>query len=198
LDCRSKTATLVPMTDPSVTVLIVNSNVRHRLVDGLYASRRQQCETAAKILKVQALRDATLKDLTAVSKSMEPVVFRRARHVITENERTLQAADSIGKGNWSHVGSLMYASHASLRDDYEVSCPELDAIVEIARSIPDREGMIGCRMTGAGFRGCAVALIRTEAAKSIGRKFEEGYETSTGNIASIFTSRPAGGARVVP
>ena len=198
LDCRSRTATLVPMTDPSVTVLIVNSNVRHRLVDGLYASRRQQCETAAKILKVQALRDATLKDLTAVSKSMEPVVFRRARHVITENERTLQAADSIGKGNWSHVGSLMYASHASLRDDYEVSCPELDAIVEIARSIPDREGMIGCRMTGAGFGGCAVALIRTEAAKSIARKFEEGYETSTGNIASIFTSRPAGGARVVP
>jgi galactokinase len=198
LDCRSRTATLVPMADPSVTVLIVNSNVRHRLVDGLYASRRQQCETAAKILKVPALRDATLKDLTAVSKSMDPVVFRRARHVITENERTLQAADSIGKGNWSHVGSLMYASHASLRDDYEVSCPELDAIVEIARNIPEREGMIGCRMTGAGFGGCAVALIRTEAAKSIARKFEEGYETSTGNIASIFTSRPAGGARVVP
>jgi galactokinase len=197
LDCRSRTATLVPMTDPSVTVLIVNSNVRHRLVDGLYASRRQQCETAAKILKVPALRDATLKDLTAASKSMEPVVFRRARHVITENERTLQAADSIGKGNWSHVGSLMYASHASLRDDYEVSCPELDAIVEIARSIPEREGMIGCRMTGAGFGGCAVALIRTEAAKPIARRFEDGYEISTSNIASIFTSRPAGGARMV-
>jgi galactokinase len=197
LDCRSRTAKPVPMTDPSVTVLIINSNVRHRLVDGLYAARREQCETAAKILKVRALRDATLNDLVAARKSMEPVVFRRARHVITENERTLQAAQSIGAGNWSHVGSLMYASHASLRDDYEVSCPELDAIVKVAQGVSEKDGMIGCRMTGAGFGGCAVSLVRTQAAKTIARKFEDGYESTTGNMPSIFASRPAGGARTI-
>jgi galactokinase len=198
LDCRSRAATAVPMTDPSVTVLIINSNVRHRLVDGLYAARRQQCETAAKLMKVRALRDATLKGLAAARRGMDPVVFRRARHVITENERTLLAAQAIAAGNWSNVGLLMYASHASLRDDYEVSCPELDTIVKIAEGISEVEGMIACRMTGAGFGGCAVALVRTNAAKSIARKFEEGYEAITGNMPSIFATRPAGGARVIP
>jgi len=197
LDCRSRTATPVPMTDPSVTVLVVNSNVRHRLVDGVYASRRQQCETAAKVLKVRALRDATLKDLAAARRTIDPVVFRRARHVITENERTIQAAQAIGRRNWSHVGSLMYASHASLRDDYEVSCPELDAIVKVAQEISEEDGMIGCRMTGAGFGGCAVGLVRTKTAKAIARRFEDGYEAMTGNMPSIFASRPAGGARVI-
>jgi galactokinase len=197
LDCRSRTATPVPMTDPSVTVLIINSNVRHKLVDGVYASRRDQCETAARHLKVKALRDATMKDLDAAYKSMNPVVYRRARHVITENSRTVQAAQAIQSGNWSRVGALMYASHASLRDDYEVSCPELDAIVELAQSISEKEGIIGSRMTGAGFGGCAVSLVRTQAIKQVARKIEEGYESKTGNIPAIFATRPAGGARVV-
>jgi galactokinase len=198
LDCRARTATTVAMTDPSVTVLVINSNVRHKLVDGVYASRREQCETAARILNIPALRDATLKSLSAVRKTMDPVVFRRARHVITENERTRQAAQAIQAGNWRKFGELMYASHASLRDDYEVSCPELDVIVGIARTISEKDGMIGCRMTGAGFGGCAVSLVRTSAVKTIGRKIEESYENKTGNMPVIFSSRPAGGARVVP
>lgn len=197
LDCRSRTATPVPMADPSITVLIINSNVRHKLVDGAYANRREQCETAARILKVRALRDATLKDLNAARKAMDPVVFRRARHVITENERTLQTARCLQAGNWSQVGELMYASHASLRDDYEVSCLELDAIVEIAQSISRNEGMIGCRMTGAGFGGCAVGLVRTPALKAVARKIEEGYEKKTGNLPAIFSSRPSDGARIL-
>ena len=91
----------------------------------------------------------------------------------------------------------MYASHTSLRDDYEVSCPELDAIVDIAHSIGKRDGMIGCRMTGAGFGGCAVSLVRTQAVKSISRRMEEAYEGKTGTMPAIFSARPGGGARVL-
>jgi galactokinase len=197
LDCRSRTAVPVPMADPSITVLIINTNVRHKLVDGVYASRREQCESAARLLKVRALRDASLEQLEAANEAMTPVVFRRARHVVTEIARTLEAAQAIQAGKWSKVGELMYASHDSLRDDYEVSCPELNTIVEIARGIPEKDGMIGCRMTGAGFGGCAVSLVRSQAAKTIARKFEEGYESSTGNMPAIFSTRPAGGARVI-
>jgi galactokinase len=197
LDCRSRAATPVPMADPSITVLIINSNVRHKLVDGVYAQRREQCETAARILKVPALRDATVKDLEEARKAMPSVVFRRARHVISENARTVQAAQEIQANHWPKVGELMYASHASLRDDYEVSCRELDAIVQLAQGISFEEGMIGCRMTGAGFGGCAVSLVRTQAAKHVSRKIEEGYENKTGSMPAIFSTRPAAGARVL-
>jgi galactokinase len=197
LDCRSRTATPVPMTDPAVTVLIINTEVRHKLADGEYAKRRSECETAARVLQVAALRDATLKTLITAQKQMSPAVFRRARHVITENERTLRAARAIQAADWITVGLLMYASHASLRDDYQVSCPELDAVVDIARSIPVEEGMIGCRMTGAGFGGCAVSLVKTEAVKLITRKLGEAYEQKTSAQATIFSSRPAAGARVL-
>ena len=197
LDCRSRKATPVRMTDSAITVLIINSNVRHKLVDGVYASRRKQCEEAARILKVTALRDATLPDLEAARAALDPVVFRRARHVITENERTLQAARFIQAGDWPKVGELMYASHASLRDDYQVSCLELDTIVECAQSLGEPGGVIGCRMTGAGFGGCAVTLVRTSAVQTIGRKIQESYEHKTGTMPTIFSSRPGGGARIV-
>lgn len=197
LDCRSRTATPVRMTDPAVTVLIINSNVRHKLVDGVYASRRRQCEEAARLLKVPALRDATLPALEAARASMDPVVYRRAHHVITENERTLQAARSLQAGDWAQVGQLMYASHASLRTDYEVSCAELDAIVDSAKALGEAAGVLGCRMTGAGFGGCAVSLVQTASVKTIARKIQEAYENKTGNMPTIFPSRPGGGARIV-
>jgi galactokinase len=130
-------------------------------------------------------------------KAMTPVVYRRARHVISENLRTQEAAEAIQAGNWLYVGRLMYASHASLRDDYEVSCPELDVIVELAQAISEKDAVIGCRMTGAGFGGCAVSLVRTPALKHVARKIEEGYQKRTGNMPAIFSSRPAGGARVL-
>jgi len=197
LDCRSLTASAVAMADPETTVLVINTNVRHKLADGEYAKRRAECEAAVRAMKVPALRDATLKDLKAARKKMDPVAFRRARHVISENERTLQAARAIQRADWSSVSELMYASHASLRDDYEVSCPELDAVVEIAQSIGQKDGMIGCRMTGAGFGGCAVSLVKTDAASFITRKMDEAYEMKVGSQASIFSPRPAGGARVL-
>ena len=197
LDCRSRTATPVPMTDPTVTVLIVNTHVRHKLADGEYAKRRSECQAAALWLGVPALRDAGLKALEAAQRKLDPVVFRRARHVVTENERTLQFARALQAADWETVGQLMYASHASLRDDYQVSCPELDTIVEIAKSIPAKDGMIGCRMTGGGFGGCAVCLVKTDAVQRLTRTIAEAYERKTRTQPTIFSSRPAAGARVL-
>lgn len=197
LDCRSRTAKPVRMTDPEISVLIINTHVRHQLADGEYAKRRAECEAAARILKVPALRDANLTALKRTQKQMPPAVFRRARHVITENQRTLQAAEAMVGRKWKLVGELMYASHASLRDDYEVSCRELDAIVEIAARIPQSEGMLGCRMTGAGFGGCAVSLVKSKAVRPITRKLEESYEQQIKSTVTIFSSRPAGGTKVL-
>jgi galactokinase len=197
LDCRSRKTTPVAMSNPDITVLIINTNVRHKLADGAYATRRSQCESAAKTLNVPALRDATMKALAAAKAKIEPIVFRRARHVITENERTLEAARAMQAGQWDKAGELMYASHASLRDDYEVSCAELDAVVEFAQNIGKDGGMIGCRMTGAGFGGCTVSLVKTESVPRIIRSIGDAYEKRTGTQATIFSSRPAGGARII-
>jgi galactokinase len=197
LDCRSRTTTPVALTNPDVTVLIINTNIRHKLAEGEYAKRRAQCETAARVLQVAALRDATLEALEAARKQLESVVFRRAHHVISENERTLQAARAIQASDWTRVGQLMSASHASLRDDYEVSCPELDLVVEVAQQIGEAGGVIGCRMTGGGFGGCVVSLVKTEAVQRITRNLDVAYEKKTGRQASIFSSRPAAGARIL-
>ena len=143
LDCRSRKPELVPMSDPSVALLITNTNVKHELTGGEYAKRRAQCEEAAKILGVPSLRDATADALERARSRMDAVVYRRARHVIGEIERTVHAAEGVRASNWPTVGQLMYASHASLRDDYEVSCAELDAVVEIAQKIGIKGGGIG-------------------------------------------------------
>jgi galactokinase len=197
LDCRSHKITPAPLLDPAISVMIINTGVRHKLVTGEYAARRSQCEAAAKALKISSLRDATPKDLERAKPGMDPVAYRRARHVLSENERTLKAAMALDTGDWRAMGQLMYASHASLRDDYQVSCKELDAVVEIAQSIGEKDGMIGCRMTGGGFGGCAVALVASDAVQRITRHIDSAYEKRTGIQASVFATRPAGGARVL-
>lgn len=197
LDCRSRETQLVPMNDPAVSLLIANTNVKHELANGEYAQRRAQCEAAAQLLGVQSLRDATPDALANAKEKMEDVVFRRARHVIGEIERTVQAAEAVRASNWPAVGQLMYASHGSLRDDYEVSCKELDTIVEIAGALGVKGGVFGCRMTGGGFGGCAVALVKTELIDSISGKIGAEYKKKTGIEATIFTTRPAAGATVL-
>ena len=197
LDCRSRQTELVPMNDPSVALLVINTNVKHELSGGEYAHRRAQCETATKILGVPSLRDATAAELECARSKMDLPVFRRARHVIGEIERTLDAAAGIRNANGRSVGQLMYASHYSLRDDYEVSCEALDAVVEISQSIGIEGGVYGCRMTGGGFGGSCVALVRTDAADAITVKMAAGYKTKTGIEAAIFSSRPAAGATVI-
>jgi galactokinase len=197
LDCRSRKTELVPMSDPSVAVLIVNTNVKHELTGSEYPARRKQCEAAARALGVPSLRDATAGALERAKGGMDPVVYRRARHVIGEIERTVHAAEGIRASNWTTVGQLMYASHDSLRDDYEVSCSELDAVVEIAGAIGVKGGVWGCRMTGGGFGGCAVALVKTDAVETISNTIAAGYKKRTGIEPAIFVSRPASGAAIL-
>ncbi len=197
LDCRSREFDLVPFTDPAVSVLIINTNVKHELTGSEYPKRRQQCERAAQILGVRSLRDATREQLDAHRAQFEESVFRRARHVIGEITRTTQAAGAIRRGDWPEVGALMYASHASLRDDYEVSCAELDAVVDLAHNLGPAHGVIGCRMTGGGFGGCAVALVQTAAVASLMTQLEAGYTQKTGITPTMFVSRPGAGATLI-
>jgi galactokinase len=197
LDCRSRKIELVPMSDAAVSLLIVNTNVRHELTGGGYGQRRLQCEQAAKILGVPALRDATMEMLESAKDRMDEMVFRRARHAIGEIKRTVEAAEGVRASKWLAVGQLMYASHASLRDDYEVSCKELDVVVEIAQAIGVKGGIYGCRMTGAGFGGCNVALVKTELVEAISKQIAADYKKKTKIEATIFVSRPAAGATVI-
>ena len=197
LDCRSRTTELVPMTDPSVAVLITNTNVKHELTGGGYAKRRAQCEEAARVLGVASLRDATAGLLDNARGKLDPVVWRRACHVIGEIQRTLDAAKAARASDWPALGQLMYASHFSLRDNYEVSCAELDAVVEIAQAIGPAGGIMGCRMTGGGFGGCTVALVRAQALPAISATIAAEYEKRTGIKPSLFVSRPAAGATII-
>ena len=197
LDCRTRKTELVPMNDPAVELLVVNTNMKHELGSGEYAKRRAECEQAAKILGVTSLRDATPDQLEQAKGKMSDVVYRRARHVIGEIERTVHAAEGIRASNWPTVGTLMYASHAALRDDYEVSCAELDVVVEIAEEIGLKGGVYGCRMTGGGFGGCAVALVKTDAVDAITEKIAADYKAKTGTDATIFSSHPAAGATII-
>ena len=193
LDCRSRQTELVPLDDPSVAVLIVNTNVKHKLTGSEYPTRRKQCETAAKILGVPSLRDATADALEDAKTRMDEVVYRRARHVIGEIERTVHAAEGIRASNWPTVGQLMYASHYSLRDDYEVSCTELDAVVEIAEAIGIKGGVYGCRMTGGGFGGCTVALVKADAVEAISKKIAADYKTRTAHRSDHIQFAAGGG-----
>lgn len=162
LDCRSMEVRHVPM-PAEWAVVIVNTGVRHALATGEYARRRSECEAAAAALGVVSLRDATREQVESLS---DAVLVRRARHVVTENARVVEFAAALAAGDETRAGGLMLESHASLRDDYEVSCPELDSAVEGLRRMP---GVFGARMTGGGFGGSAIALAERERAESIAR-----------------------------
>ena len=198
LDCRSRQIEHIPLFDPNVTVLIINTNVKHELSGGEYAERRGQCESAARKLGVSSLRDVGIDTArTPIARNSTPTEFRRARHAMSEIARTVEAAAAVKAGDWPRVGELMYASHESLRDDYEVSCPELDLLVELAREIGPAGGVIGSRMTGGGFGGCTVSLVETAKVGAIAEKLAQAYRAKTSIEPSIIVSRPARGAHVV-
>lgn len=197
LDCRSQAIKMVPMTDSSIEILIINSNVRHELTGGEYAERHSQCETAAKALGVPSLRDASIAMLEEQKSQLDEILYRRAHHVISEIDRTTTAATAIGAARWDEVGGLMYASHASLRDDYEVSCPELDILVAAASELGSEHGVIGSRMTGGGFGGCTVSLVRADASATIAAEICKRYRKQTRVEATAFATPPAQGATVL-
>jgi galactokinase len=197
IDCRSALTRAVPLRDSAVSVLIADSNVRHSLGDGAYAQRRAECESAARLLGVPSLRDATPEMIDVAERTLGPVLHSRARHVVSENARTLEAASALEGGAIEQVGSLMYESHRSLRDDYRVSCEELDVLVDAARDLGEDWGVYGARMTGGGFGGCAVALVKTSHVEAASRELRRCYEKRTGRTLTTFVSAPARGAHVL-
>lgn len=190
IDCRSLEAAPVPLTDPGLVILITNSNVRHSLTGSEYPTRRKQCEEAAAILGKSSLRDATLQDLETSKDRLDNVTYRRARHVIEEIERTSQAAEALKRGDYKTFGKLMVDSHNSLRDNYEVSCPELDELVSAALEV---DGVFGSRMTGGGFGGCTVTLLQADATERAMKHIQEKYHGSP----TFYITTPSDGARAL-
>lgn len=194
LDCRTHATQAVPLQDPDIAVLVINSNVKHELSGGEYARRRRECQNAADAMGIASLRDASISDLEQAKHKMNGVAFRRARHVILENDRTLQAALVAKSGQWDAFGQLMYQSHASLKNDFEVSCDELDILVDLARDLGPTQGVFGARMTGGGFGGCTVNLVQSNQAEQIQAKITQAYQRQTGIRPSAFVTRAAPGA----
>ena len=196
LDCRSLDYRHVPIELPDVAIVIMDTGVRRELARSEYRRRRADCEAAVRRLQarlpgIRALRDVSGEDLEANRDLLDDVLLRRARHVVSENARTLAAADALAAGDAQRVGELMRASHESLRDLYEVSSPELDALLEIAWGVP---GVVGARMTGAGFGGAAVALVEMAAVERLAAAVEREYPARTGRHAALLPCRAVDGA----
>jgi galactokinase len=197
IDCQSGEPTLVPFENPDLTVIVANTCVEHELSDGGYASRRKATEDGLEIIGKASWRDVTAADVESAKEQMGDIVYRRGRHVVGEIQRTVDAAKALEQNDFDTLGELMYASHASLRDDFEVSCEELDIMVDIARDIGAQGGVIGSRMTGGGFGGSTVTLCESSKANDIIAAMTEQYSSRTGIIPEIFTSRPSQGARTL-
>lgn len=197
IDCQSGEPTLVPFENPDLTVIIANTRVNHELSDGSYAARRKDTEDGLAAVGKASWRDVSAADVEAAKEVMGDRVYRRGRHVVGEIQRTKDAADALGKNEFDRLGELMYASHDSLRDDFEVSCDELDVMVDIARGLGREQGVIGSRMTGGGFGGSTVTLCESRHADDVMRHMAEQYKAKTGIDAQIFASRPSRGARVL-
>jgi galactokinase len=194
LDCVDFSMQQVPFDANKVAVLITNSNVKHELGDSQYSVRRSQCESAAKKMGVESLRHATLELLAQHKESLTDKEFDRAHHIITENARTLKFLDSMRANDFATAGQLLYETHASLRDDFEVSCEELDVLVEIAKGIGLEGGVFGSRMTGGGFGGCTVSLVAVDAVDRVTKKLEAAYaDSAEGRQATVLKTKPAQG-----
>lgn len=191
LDCRSLTFQDAPIPDGMV-ILVVNSNVQRGLVDSEYNARRQQCEEVARVLNVPALRDVSLEQLNGAKKNLSQEQYRRARHVVSENTRTIAAMTAMKINDIKTLGSLMDLSHDSLRDDYEVTTKELDGLVCIIKSVINDAG--GVRMTGGGFGGCVVALVPAELEQAVTAAVEAQYSSQFGLEAEIYRCHASTGA----
>jgi galactokinase len=174
--------------------VVLDTATRRGLVDSAYNERRSQCEAAARFFAVDALRDVTMDDFNRRANELDDVTRRRARHVISENERTLAAAEAMKAGDASRLGQLMNASHDSLRDDFEVSSSELNMMVECAQG---HAACFGARMTGAGFGGCAVALVRADAADGFVAAVTACYQQAAKIDPNLYICQPTNGAEVM-
>lgn len=197
LDCASLKYEQIAFDDPELSVLVVDSSVKHSLGDGAYAQRRAQCEEAARILEARSLREVTLEDLEVAKHKLGDVFYRRARHVVGENARVEAFATAVKLRDWDEAGSIMRSSHASLRDDYEVSCPELEALVAACDTIPSASAIYGARVNGAGFGGCIVALVRSDVVEQVAGELIQSYLESTGMETTYLVPLPGHGVRLL-
>jgi galactokinase len=198
LDCRTMEHAAAPL--PSdVRLVVCNTMVKHEIASGEYNSRRGECDEAVTRLKkvmpeIRALRDVSLAQLQQLSRLLTDVLFRRARHVVTENERVLAARKVLEASDLKAFGELMRKSHASLRDDYEVSCKELDVMADLAKAF---DGCFGARMTGGGFGGCTINLVRVAQVENFSAYMRDGYERATGIAPEIYSCTASDGAREI-
>jgi galactokinase len=198
LDCRSLEWKTIPLPN-DLSIVIADTKVRRALTSGEYNKRRAACEAAVQSLQedlpnIKSLRDVSVGDFNRFAGKLPEVVSKRARHVVEEIERSKQAEALLEAGNIQHFGELMNACHVSLRDLYEVSCPELDAMARIAQSL---DGCYGARLTGAGFGGCTVNLVAREKAETFSQLLAKGYQAETGYRPEIYITRASSGAELL-
>lgn len=198
LDCRSLNWQTLPVPG-NVAIVIADTSVRRKLTDGAYNQRRQACEDAVNILSqhipgIRALRDVSVADFNRFSDQLPPLVEKRARHVVEEIERSRRAIPLLEQGNILEFGQMMNECHASLRDYFEVSIPELNIMAEFAQSLP---GCFGARLTGAGFGGCTVNLVEKQAAETFAGRLSRQYQNQTGLAPEIYICHASGGARLI-
>jgi galactokinase len=197
LDCRSLAYRYLPFNAPEISLVVIDTGVRRELASSAYNERRQQCEEAVEILRdliakddnqqaqeIKALRDITQEQFDRYRQELPEILRKRAGYIIAENERVLQVVKLLEQNDIEAVGAILWQGHAGLRDEYEVSCEELDVLVEIARQVP---GVLGARMMGGGFGGCTVNLVRTEAVEALRQAVTQHYPERTGRQASIAT-----------
>lgn len=194
LDCRTLESEAVSMPE-AMAVVIINSNKQRGLVDSEYNTRRLQCEQAAQVFGVKALRDVSVEEFNQNQHNLDDAVAKRARHVISENDRTLEAAKALRAQDMKRLGELMAESHASMRDDFEITVSEIDCLVDIVKDVIGDQG--GVRMTGGGFGGCIVALIPPSLTDAVEQAVTEKYQAATGLQASIYVCQASAGSGVV-
>lgn len=191
IDCRTLGTKAVSM-PKGVAVVIINSNFKRTLVGSEYNTRREQCETGARFFQQPALRDVSLEAFNAVASKLDPVVAKRVRHVLSENARAVEATGALEKGDLHRMGQLMAESHASMRDDFEITVPQIDTLVDIVKATIGDKG--GVRMTGGGFGGCVVALIPEDRVPAVQQAVAQQYEAKTGIKETFYVCKPSQGA----
>jgi galactokinase len=194
LDCRSLRYELFPLPQ-GISLVICDTGIKHLIAGGEYNLRRRECEEGVELLRrmlpsIKALRDVSLEELERNAGRLPPTIYRRCRHVVSENERTLAAARALQDSDLGRLGQLMRSSHESLRDDYNVSCAELDALAEIAWQTA---GVIGARMTGGGFGGCTINLVQDDKVEDFRQEIAREYHLKFGNIPEIYATRACDG-----
>lgn len=194
IDCRSLETSAVSIPD-GISIVIVNSNKKRGLVDSEYNTRREQCEAAAAFFGVKALRDVTIEMFNSRKDELDPITAMRAKHVITENDRAVAAAQALKNNNMPVLQQLMAESHASMRDDFDITVSEVDALVDIMKTAVGDKG--GVRMTGGGFGGCVVSLVPNDCVKDVINAVENQYEEKTGLAPSIFVCSAEEGASLI-